>query len=274
MSRSVPDPAGLRQRIKRGCASVYRHLHVPPRPGDVVMLNYHSIQPDEPYSTPPEMFAQQLKLLAEQFELSTLPAWFERRQDRTRDHRPVATVTFDDGYENVFQFAYPVLQRLQVPATIFVTTGFVTGGCGVESRLAMYRDLRPLQWAQVEELHRAGILIGSHTHRHLDLGRATAKEIAEELTHSRQLLEDHLGSPVTYFAYPWGQRRNIGRQTIPLLRECGYMAACSTLWGRNTAETPPYLLRRVRVDPWDTVEDFQAMIAGDWDFVGHYQRWR
>jgi peptidoglycan/xylan/chitin deacetylase (PgdA/CDA1 family) len=274
MSHCIGKTIAFRRGLKRGCASLYRHFCARREPSDLVILNYHSIQPREPYSTSPEMFARQLELLAEQFELLSLPAWLEQVERGRRASRPAALVSFDDGYENFYQFAYPVLQRFNAPALLFVATGFVAGGCGVEARLDMYRDLRPLSWAQLQELHRDGVTVGSHTHRHINLGQATPAQVAEELSHSRQLLEDHLGSPVTYFAYPWGQRRHIGGATIPLLRECGYTVACSTLWGKNTAETDPYLLRRVRIDPWDTLADFRAKIDGAWDFVGYYQRWR
>jgi peptidoglycan/xylan/chitin deacetylase (PgdA/CDA1 family) len=263
----------FRRRLKRHGASLYRFFHTPRQPGDLVILNYHSIQAGEPFSTPPEMFALQLELLADRFRLVSFPSWLDQAV-RPRDDRPAALVSFDDGFENFYQFAWPVLQRFQAPALLFVATGFVEGGHGVETQLDMYRNLPALSWRQLEEVHRNGVTVGSHTHRHIDLGQATPVEVAEELQYSKRLLEDHLGSGITYFSYPWGQRRNIGRATIPLLRKCGYTAACSTLWGKNTASTERFLLRRIRIDPWDTLEDFRAKVDGLWDFIEQYHLWR
>jgi peptidoglycan/xylan/chitin deacetylase (PgdA/CDA1 family) len=270
MSPSPGIEVPSRQNLKRRCASLYRFLHPPRRPGDLVILNYHSIQPDEPYSTPPDQFALQVEWLKEHYRLLSLPEWLEHVARGTHDARPAALVSFDDGFENFFEFAYPVLQRFRAPSLLFVTTGFLEGGCGVEERLAMYRNLPPLSWAQLVEVQRNGVTIGSHTHRHLNLGLATPAEVAEELRHSKALLEDRLGTPIPYFAFPWGQRRNIGRATLPLLRECGYAAACSTLWGRNTTATERFLMRRVRIDPWDSLEDVRAKVDGHWDFIGLY----
>ena len=87
-------------------------------------------------------------------------------------------------------------------------------------------------------------------------------------------MEDQLGAPINYFAYPWGQRQHIGRETVALLEAHGYLAACSALWGKNTASTNRYLLRRVRIDPWDTLEDFQAKVEGGWDYLWFYQMLR
>jgi peptidoglycan/xylan/chitin deacetylase (PgdA/CDA1 family) len=264
----------LRQELKRQFASLYGRMRGPRRPGELTILNYHSVQPDEPFSTPADMFASQLEWLVERFELPTLDAWLEHAARGTSPPRPAALVTFDDGYENVHRFAYPSLKRLGVPSVLFVTTGFLDGGFGVEDRLAMYSRLPALSWEQLIELHRNGVTIGSHTHRHLNLGLATEAEVAEELQISKRLLEERLETEVRYFSYPWGQRRNIGRAAPRLVRESGYRAACSTLWGRNVAGTDPYMLRRVRIDPWDSIEDFAAKVNGAWDFIGAYHAWR
>lgn len=264
----------MRQELKRRFASFYGRLQRPRRAGDLVILNYHSVQPNEPFSTPPDAFDAQLEWLAARFDLPTLDAWLEHVARGTRPSRAAALVTFDDGYENVHRFAYPSLRRLGVPSVLFVTTGFLDGGFGVEERLAMYGNLPALSWEQLVELQRNGVTVGSHTHRHLDLGQASEAEVGEELRHSKQLLEERLGSPIRYFSYPWGQRRNIGRTTIRLLRESGYQAACSTFWGKNVAQTDRYLLRRIRIDPWDSMEDFAAKVNGAWDFIGAYHAWR
>jgi len=262
----------FRQQVKRGWAALYRHLAAPRQAGDLVVLTYHSILPDETFSTPPDVFARQLEYLVERFRLVSLDAWLQRAEGGGADQRPAALVSFDDGYENFFRFAFPLLQKFEVPALLFITTGLVTGGCGVAARLGMYGHLPPLSWGQLRELQAGGVTIGSHTHRHCDLGQATRAEAAEELTYSKKILEDQLEAPIKFFAYPWGYRQNIGRETSSVLRETGYLAACSSLWGKNTAATDPYLLRRVRVDAWDTPEDFRAKVEGAWDFIGLYQK--
>jgi len=274
MADRVGKPVIFRQGVKRSAAALYRRLGAARKPGELVILNYHSIQPEEAFSTSPEMFARQLEYLIERFDLPSLDGWFERHELGPPAARPAALVSFDDGFENFFEFAFPILQRLKVPAVLFVTTGFVIGGCGVEARLGMYRDLPPLSWAQLKEVRAGGIAIGSHTHWHRHLGQSTPAQVAEELRCSKMILEDQLGASINYFAYPWGQRQHIGRETAALLQANGYWAACSALWGKNTASTNRYLLRRVRIDAWDTLEDFQAKVEGGWDYLWYYQMLR
>ncbi len=271
MSRHPGKMVVLRQTLKRGLAAVYRQFAGARKPGELVILNYHSIQPDETFSTSPKAFAQQLEFIAAHFRLLSLDEWLQQRGRETTDGRPAAMVSFDDGFENFYSYAYPILQQYKVPALVFVTTGFITGDCDVESRLGEYRQLRPMSWSQLRAIQTGGVMIGSHTHRHLHLGRATRAQIAEELSYSKQLLEDQLGAPIKSFAYPYGQPQHIGRETMWLLEECGYATACSAIMGVNSAQTNPYLLRRVRIDAWDTFADFQAKVEGGWDFIGHYQ---
>lgn len=272
MTYQIGKTVGLRQGLKRSCAAIYRGFGDRLRPGELVIPTYHSVQANERFSISPEMFERQMEYLAENFKLPSLDQWLQRTESDESDDRPAAIVSFDDGYENFFRFAYPVLQRLKIPAVIFVTTGFVTGGCGVEERLAMYGELKPLNWEQLKEIRRGGMTIGSHTHGHIHLGQATRDEVADELNRSKQILEEQLNSPVRHFAYPWGQRRHIGVETIPLLQQLDYESACSTLWGRNTRQTDRYLLHRVRIDSWDNFKDFRAKVQGDWDFIGYYHR--
>jgi peptidoglycan/xylan/chitin deacetylase (PgdA/CDA1 family) len=118
--------------------------------------------------------------------------------------RPLVVLTFDDGYENFYTSAWPVLRRLALPATLYVPLGFVEGRC--PPPIAGTAGLRPVTWAQLAEMTCEGLIrVGSHGDTHCDL-RAPGVDLRREVVASRERLEGHLGTAVDSFCYPRGFR--------------------------------------------------------------------
>ncbi len=110
-------------------------------------------------------------------------------------------LTFDDGYADVYEHAFPLLRDLGLPFTLFLTTH------PIETATPLYRDDRstPLSWSQVEEMMASGLVtIGGHTHRHPDLRNLTADAVESELAEADEVIERRLGFRPRHFAYPWG----------------------------------------------------------------------
>ena len=106
-------------------------------------------------------------------------------------------ITFADGYEGFFRFGVPILRRHHVPVTQFVHTDYVGDQHG-----------RPkMTWEQIKELDREGLAsFGSQTLTHpADLRRLSATELRRELVNSKKKLEEELGHPVPFLAYPNGK---------------------------------------------------------------------
>jgi peptidoglycan/xylan/chitin deacetylase (PgdA/CDA1 family) len=113
-------------------------------------------------------------------------------------------VTFDDGVAEVYTWAFPILQRYRIPATLYLATRYVE-----EQRFFGFRGYqtgaRPLNWAQVREMMASGLItVGAHTHSHADLTRLPAEAVEEELERSLDLIEARTGVRAMHFAYPWG----------------------------------------------------------------------
>ena len=108
--------------------------------------------------------------------------------------------TFDDGYRDLYETAYPILRAAELPfvcylATESIETGRPLGPPGSE----------PLTWGQVEEMLGSGLLtVGAHTHTHLDLRHASGEQVEHEIGTSNQLIAHRLGIDARHFAYPWG----------------------------------------------------------------------
>lgn len=110
-------------------------------------------------------------------------------------------LSFDDGYRDIYQNAFPLLAKRQLPFTLYLTTH------PIESGVALTPGGRadPLSWEQVGQMNATGLMtVGSHTHRHPDLRKLGTNVIEEELDISNQLIRERVGVTVRHFAYPWG----------------------------------------------------------------------
>lgn len=264
---------GLAEALARG----------PERP---LVLGYHRVVDDFEAVARTEMpsmlvsrtmFERHLDFIGRRFDFVSVEDIASHLANGVPFSKPVAAVTFDDGYRDVYEQAFPVLQRKGIPAAMFVVSDLVGGPfwqvhdrlyhlvakafatwpnprrellgllkeLGVPADgvarasdstrtpqqtvavllpdLAMadvrrlmdsieasvgngFHDMPPsLTWEMVVEMRRAGWTIGSHTRSHVSLPAESPDTLACELEGSKALIEQHLGEPVTHFAYPGGQ---------------------------------------------------------------------
>jgi peptidoglycan/xylan/chitin deacetylase (PgdA/CDA1 family) len=136
-------------------------------------------------------------------------------------------VTFDDAFKSVAE-ALPILHQLHVPATVFACSEYADGGRPLdvpELSLALEKnpdELATMDWSELRELIKCGVEVGSHTHTHAHLTRLSDAELHEELSGSRERLEDRLGAPCPYLAYPYGEQDARVRAAA---QKAGYEAA-------------------------------------------------
>jgi len=106
-----------------------------------------------------------------------------------------------------------------------------------------------LSWSELSKLVQEGWDIGSHTVNHVILTRVNGAVVRDELTRSKQTLEQQLQRPISLFAYPNGKESDFNRSTKELVRQIGYKAATTTVDGLNDSGTDPWEIRRR--SPWE-----------------------
>lgn len=145
---------------------------------------------------------------------------------------PAVVLSFDDGYENFAEYAYPVLREYGYPAVVFAVSGLL----GAPARWLSDggADAPLMSGAKLRELRAGGIEIGSHTVNHRRLSRLAPAARRAEIVDSKAALEDVLGGAVDLFAYPYG---DYDPEVRDLVGEAGYRAAVTC--GRGTANTAP-----------------------------------
>ncbi|HEY6362989.1 MAG TPA: polysaccharide deacetylase family protein, partial [Vicinamibacterales bacterium] len=256
------------------------------RPERPLVLGYHRVVDDFEAAartempsmlTSAKMFEHHLDYIGRHFRFVSVDEIGKQVAGGRPFSTPVAAVTFDDGYRDVYEHAYPILRRKGIPAAVFVVTDLVgrpfwqvhdrlyhlvakafaiwdyphreLAGVltdlglparelmrapdmtrsplhvvsallpelpladvqrlmdGLELRVGKAFHNVPLTvtWPMLTEMQRGGITIGSHTRSHVSLPMESDETIIGELQESKWALEQHLGGPVTHFAYPGGQ---------------------------------------------------------------------
>ena len=165
------------------------------------------------------------------------------------------SITFDDGYLDNFEVAAPILRKFNLPATFFVTTGFIGTSSPVAWDSHLARHPGWMTWDQVRSLAAQGFEIGSHTDTHINLAKADPDVARAELRLSRQKLQQELGIAPRLFAYPFGGREHISERSRELVREAGFECCLSCYGGVNVALPDPFHLNRIGIAEWFSSPD-------------------
>lgn len=158
--------------------------------------------------------------------------------------------TFDDGYQNFYEYAFPLLKQYGFNATVFLIVGSLGQATGEKFRL--------MGWQEIHRLKDEGILFGSHSFSHRSLTSLFPAEIVREGAQSRTLIERGLGVPVTAFSYPNGHFDAVVEH---LIGACGYTIGVSTDTGLSNLNGGPLSFPRIEVMGTYTFQDFVNKIG-------------
>ena len=186
------------------------------------ILTYHSVDHSgSAISVSPETFRGHVEWLAS----GAVPVLGVEALARAPADTAGVAITFDDGFENFAERAWPLLRDRGLPATLFVVADRVGGrnDWGHDASLGV-PDLPLLGWEALGGLREDGVSIQSHGRSHRPLSGMSAPELEDEVTGSAEVLERRLGVRPTGFAYPYGEADARGRSAVA----DAYDWACTT----------------------------------------------
>jgi peptidoglycan/xylan/chitin deacetylase (PgdA/CDA1 family) len=169
-------------------------------------------------------------------------------------------ITFDDGYEDFYTRVFPILVEHGLPATLFVTTGFVEEGKPYPLLSRPSADVRPLTWEMLGEMAESELItLGAHTHSHPVLVGLPTDKVEEELVRPLELFERRLGMRPAHFAYPRAEASAPVRDLV-----CRHYASAVVGGGRpaQPAAFDRYRIPRIPIRRSDGWRFFRPKLRG------------
>lgn len=217
----------------------------------IIILFYHRVANEvmNPWTISQENFERQIDWFQERFDIVDLEEC-QRRMTCAKNDKATLAITFDDGYAENCEFALPLLIERRIPVTYFVTTDHTTNQKPFPHDLERGHPLPVNTIESLRALELAGVEIGAHTRTHVDLGSVTCDhQLVDEVITASMELEAQIGRKIRYFAFPFGQVRNLNRNVFAMLKEAGFLGACSAYGGWNRSTGDPFHLQRIHGDP-------------------------
>lgn len=229
-----PVPGGYQLRVP---ILYYHYVGNNPNPKDL-QRNALSISPDK--------FDEQMGYLKNNgyvaISLDTLYASLKKQV--TIPNKSII-LTFDDGYMDFYYNAYPILKKYGLSATVFIPTGLMGQGAY-------------LTWSQIKEMHSSGlILFGAHSVHHYSLILLSKDILVNEIVESKRVLQDELGIPINFMAYPYGSTNS---QVISEVIKAGFIGAIGTWSNKFQSEGTIYNMPRIRISGSINLATFASLL--------------
>ncbi|OUL28411.1 glycosyl transferase family 2 [Nostoc sp. T09] len=221
------------------------------------ILMYHRVAPMgtkkmDRYRVTPQAFEEQLQYLRDTGFYSV--GW-QKWQLAMATRQPLPgraiAITFDDGYLDFYEYAWPLLKKYNFTVTVFLVAERV--GTSNSWDEAYEEEVPLLGWREIHQLQSEGVEFGSHAATHQPLTALSLTEIVQEGARSRAILERALNLPVKTFAYPYG---DCDRVVEHLIGACGYTLGLSCRSGLSQFGDRPLSLPRIEVMGSDSLQEF------------------
>lgn len=230
---------------------------------------FHDIMPNKN-----KIFARNLRVLKKKTNVISMDDFFGGRLSSNKIN---TVITFDDGYKSWIIDVLPVLRYLDLPATFFVSSGFVGLAPDEESRFTrkyLFKKRPPriisggLTTEDLKIIADSNQTVGGHTTHHVDLELLKDRhQITDEIMDDKHNLETIIGKKISYFSYPTGTYKNTDVNLAAILKDAGYRGAVTVDPGFNTAETNPYQLHRDIAGEEMKARVFIAQALGNHDAI-------
>ena len=203
----------------------------------IPVLNYHQVEPKDgnPLTLWPEQFEAQMEYLAaEGYTTITIDEMMDALENGSSLPEKSVIITFDDGYADNYEYAYPILKKYGFKATIFLIYDFTN----------TYPNY--LTWDQVAEMKDSGLIhFESHTMTHANLAELTSvDELRHEIADSHDLLSEKIGYDMHYIAYPGGR---VNEEIERITSAAGYRGGFTVHYGLSTPAEGRYQMDRIPI---------------------------
>jgi len=230
----------------------------------IPVLNYHAIDPNDPTPSSPKVSVT-LSSFKEHM------AWLHKEGYKSvsyedlravilkgkRLHDKYVLITFDDGYHSIYQYGLEILSKYGFVATIFLSTSFI-GKKYDQADFEFVKHDRQLTWEEIRELSANGWSLQSHGYNHVKMTSIDHEALVNEVTLSKNIIEQNVGKTVHEFAFPYGIYNN---EVITALKAAGYECAWSVHSGKLSPSSGKWHLPRIEINNMDTMDSFKVKVT-------------
>lgn len=234
----LPTPSGIYSWTLKVPILMYHYISEPPADADEYRVDL---------SVAPDQFREQMAYLRDSgytpidfYSLTTAIVGYTELPDK-----PVI-LTFDDGYIDNYENAYPILEEFGFKATFFIISEFIDQG-----------QEGYMNWPMIEELARAGHRIESHSRTHPDLTEKDRDDLIWQILGAQETIAAHVGYRPRYFCYPGGDYND---ETIQVLRELDYWGALTTTNGSYHGFNDRFEWSRIRIHNFTPLNEFEHLV--------------
>ncbi|MCD6011880.1 MAG: polysaccharide deacetylase [Flavipsychrobacter sp.] len=230
----------------------------------IPVLNYHAIDDTDAHLSSANVSVS-LQAFTEQVQWLHKEGYTSVTKDELREvvlkgkkiHDKKVLFTFDDGYYSLYKYGMGILSEYGFTATLFLSTSFV-GKPYDQDDFAFVKHDRQLTWEEIKVLSKNGWSIQSHGYLHKRLNSLDKETLIKEVTLSKSIIEQNLGTVVDEFAFPYGIYTN---QVLTELKNAGYQLGYSVHSGKLMPHARRYRLPRIEINNRDTMDSYITKVT-------------
>ncbi|MGL4653944.1 polysaccharide deacetylase family protein [Cetobacterium sp.] len=260
------------ENIVHKIESVYQQQIVKKKKYEMPVIMYHRVIKDESekgvhgtYVTV-KQFEEQMKYLKNKgYETITFKDLLNNRYKQRFDKdKKWIMLTFDDGYKDNYENAFPILKKYQFKGIIYILDGIKYNKWDVDDRNNPEKEFSLMNAEELLEMQKYGIEFGGHTSTHPKLAELSLENAKKEIILSKNNIENLIGKELLSFAYPYG---SLNEDVKKIAQESGYQFAVATDSGSITFSDDLFEIRRVGIFPTNNLFNFKRKVSGRYNFI-------
>ncbi len=231
---------------------------------EILILMYHRVndQINQAIAVKEARFDWQMKYLDKKgYKVISMEEAYQRIKDKTIDGKYIV-LSFDDGYNDFYESAYPILKNYDYPAILYLVPGYIETDKVFDWDLGVGQS-NLMNWEQLIELKDSNLVtIGSHTLNHYDIDTLDSEALRIELEESKKILEEKLSTKIIHFAYPKGIYDENAEKIVSEFYETGVLIFGGVAVNNRVEEKEYFKLKRMPVYRSDGKFMFIARLKG------------
>lgn len=260
------------ESIVENIEKVYQREIVKKKKYEMPVIMYHRVIKDESekgvhgtYVTV-EQFEEQMKYLKKKgYETITFKDLLNNRYKQRFDKdKKWIMLTFDDGYKDNYENAFPILKKYQFKGIIYILDGIEYNKWDVDNPGNPEKRFTLMNQDELLEMQNYGIEFGGHTSTHPRLAELSTEQVKSEIINSKSNIEKIIGKELLSFAYPYG---SLNKEVKRIPQEAGYKFAVATDSGSIVFSDDLFEIRRIGIFPTNNLFNFKRKVSGKYNFI-------